>query len=197
MNKLDLIDNLYDMGCIKIGDFTLASGLKSPFYIDLRLIISHPAVLRAVADQVWESLTRVDVELLCGVPYTGLPMATAVSVAKNVPLVLVRKELKQYGTKKEVEGIFHQGQPCALIEDLVTTGGSVVKVAEMLRRNGLKVDDVAVLIDRGQGAKENLAQHHIQLHAAFTLHEMLIQLQKSNRLDQQQIELVNNYLEQA
>lgn len=197
MNKLTLIDNLFDIGCIKIGDFTLASGLKSPLYIDLRTIISHPNLLRMVADQIWQTLTSVNAQLLCGVPYSGLPIATAISVSKQVPLILVRKELKQYGTKKEVEGIYRNNQQCVLIEDLVTTGGSVIKVAEMLRRNGLKVVDVAVLVDRGQGAKENLAENNINLHAVLSAKEMFMQLQASGRLSDEQVKLINDYLEQA
>ena len=197
MDKKALIDNLFDIGCIQIGDFTLASGIKSPLYIDLRTIIAHPNLLKMVADQIWQTITGVSVELLCGVPYSGLPIATTISVTKQVPLVLVRKELKQHGTKKEVEGVFHDNQQCVLIEDLVTTGGSVIKVAEMLRRNGLSVTDVAVLVDRNQGAKENLADNGLNLHAVLSANELFTELHASGRLNDKQLQQISDYWEQS
>lgn len=182
MDKKELICNLYDIQAIKVGDFTLASGMKSPIYIDLRTIISHPHLLKMVADEIWAAVTGVKVELLCGVPYSGLPIATTISVTKQVPLILVRKELKQHGAKKEVEGIYHPKQECVLIEDLVTTGGSVLKVAEMLRKNNLSVNNVAVLVDREQGAREALKQAGIHLHAVITAKEMFSVLKQEHRL---------------
>lgn len=193
MNKHELICNLYDIGAIKVGDFTLASGMHSPIYIDLRTVISHPNLLKMVASEIWETLTSAQVELLCGVPYSGLPIATTISVTKEVPLILVRKELKQHGTKKEVEGVFHENQACVLIEDLVTTGGSVLKVAEMLRRNGLQANDVAVLVDRGQGAREALAAQGVTLHAVITAKEMFTVLKKANRLSDEEYEKVTAF----
>ena len=194
MNKNELICNLYDIGAIKVGDFTLASGLKSPIYIDLRTVISHPLLLKMVADEVWGAITSAQVELLCGVPYSGLPIATTISVTKDVPLILVRKELKQHGTKKEVEGVFHANQACVLIEDLVTTGGSVLKVAEMLRKNGLQVNDVAVLVDRGQGAHETLKEQGVNLHAVITAKEMFTVLKDENRLTKDEYDKIAEFL---
>lgn len=186
MDKKELICNLYDIQAIKVGDFTLASGIKSPVYIDLRGIISHPRLLKMVADEIWGAITGAKVELLCGVPYSGLPIATTISVTKQVPLLLVRKEIKEHGTKKEVEGVYHPHQECVLIEDLVTTGGSVVKVAEMLRKNQLSVNNVAVLVDREQGAREHLAKHGIVLHAVITARELFAVLKQENRLTQEE-----------
>lgn len=182
MDKKELICNLYDIKAIKVGDFTLASGLKSPVYIDLRGIISHPRLLKMVADEIWGAVTGVQVELLCGVPYSGLPIATTISVMKQVPLLLVRKEVKEHGTKKEVEGVYHPHQECVLIEDLVTTGGSVLKVAEMLRKNGLTANHVAVLVDREQGARERLKENDIILHAVITAKELFAVLKQEGRL---------------
>ena len=106
MDLKQLIFALYDIGCIKIGDFTLASGMKSPIYIDLRPIVSHPSLMKMVAEALWAKISSLQAELLCGIPYNALPIATCMSLTKNVPMVMVRKELKQHGTKREVEGVF-------------------------------------------------------------------------------------------
>lgn len=194
MDKRELICNLYDIGCIQVGEFTLASGIKSPIYIDLRKVISHPHLLKMVSELLWEAVTSVPVELICGVPYSGLPIAAAISVTKQVPMILVRKEQKQHGLKREIEGEYHEHQSCVLIEDLVTTGGSVLKVAQMLRRNGLQVQDIAVLVDREQGAKAILEKAGCRLHPVITANELFSELKAANKLTDAEFEKVQEFL---
>jgi len=146
-----------------------------------------------VADEIWGSITGAQVELLCGVPYSGLPIAVTISVTKQVPLLLVRKEIKEHGTKKEIEGFYHPHQECVLIEDLVTTGGSVLNVAEMLRKNGLQANHVAVLVDREQGAREQLQEHGITLHAVITAKEMFAVLKQEGRLTAEEFAKVDAF----
>ncbi|KAF5271526.1 hypothetical protein FQR65_LT05146 [Abscondita terminalis] len=112
--------------------------------------------------------------LLCGVPYTALPMATAVSLEQNLPMLMCRKETKNYGTKKQIEGVFKFGQDCLIIEDVVTTGGSALQIAEVLKKHGLQVKDIVVLVDRQQGGKEALLAAGYQLHSVFTLNELVL-----------------------
>lgn len=173
MNYKPLIYSLYDIGAVKFGDFTLKSGQPSKIYIDLRVIVSYPDVLRAVSEAIWQQVNAFEFDRICGVPYTALPIATCISLQQNIPMVMRRKEKKEYGTKRQIEGDFEIGQSCLIVEDIITTGASIIETADDLEVVGLKVRDVAVLINREEGGKENLHQQHYRLNAAFTLKEML------------------------
>jgi uridine monophosphate synthetase len=160
----------------------LKSGIQSPIYIDLRLIVSYPQILRLVGNSIWEKIMHLQCDLVCGVPYTALPIATAISLQTNVPMIMRRKEIKDYGTRKCVEGAFRAGQHCVVIEDLVTSGISVMETVDPLRLEHLIVKDVAVLIDREQGARQNLADRGITLHAVTTISELLHVLQQEGKI---------------
>lgn len=173
MEKQKLLEALVNIDAIKWGEFTLRSGEISPIYIDCRAIISYPALLRAVANALWNKLKPLKPDLLCGVPYTALPMATVISLEQNLPMVICRKEIKEYGTKKQIEGVFKPGQACLIVEDVVTTGGSVLQVAESLKKHHIQVKDIAVLVDRQQGGKEALQAAGYQLHSVYRLDELI------------------------
>ena len=171
IKKQELLQSLTEINVIKFGEFTLRSGVISPIYIDLRSIIAYPQLLRSVANALWDAVNSHPT-LLCGVPYTALPIATCISLDQNLPMVICRKEAKDYGTKKQVEGIFKKGQNCLIIEDVVTTAGSVLKTIEILEQQGLQVTDVVVLVDRQEGGREALEKKGYRLHAVFTLSEL-------------------------
>ena len=173
MDKKEIIKKLYEIGAIQTGEFTLASGLTSQIYIDIRRIISYPSLLKAIADAMWHCLQGAKADLICGVPYTALPIATYLSLQHDVPMIMVRKEPKTYGTKKSIEGIYKPGNTCYIIEDLITTGGSILKVADLLEAEKIQIRDVVVLIDRQQGGKENLQARGFCVHAVMTLAEIL------------------------
>ena len=99
-------------------------------------------------------------------------MATAISLKQNLPMLMCRKETKAYGTKKQIEGVFKTGEDCLIIEDVVTTGGSVLQIAELLKKQGLQIKDIVVLVDRQQGGKEKLLQAGYQLQSVYTLDEI-------------------------
>ena len=125
-NKKQLVNDFFDIEVVKIGEFELKSGIISPVYIDLRTIISYPYVLQEVAEQLKSNLDLDSFDCICGVPYTGLPIATALSLLTNKPMILRRKEAKNYGTKRTIEGEYEKGVRCLVVEDCVTTGGSVL-----------------------------------------------------------------------
>ena len=193
MDKKDIILKLHEIGAIQVGEFTLASGLISNVYIDIRRIISYPSLLKAISEEMWSHLSGTQADLICGVPYTALPTATHMSIEQNVPMIMVRKEAKKYGTKKQIEGVYKKGQTCYIIEDLVTTGGSVIKVANLLEAEGLLIKDVVVLIDRQQGGKTALQENNYQLHAVLTITEVFDVLAKENRLTSTEEDLVDQY----
>ncbi len=173
MQKQTLLEALINIKVIKRGEFTLRSGEVSPIYIDCRAIISYPPLLRNVANALWDKVKHLKPSLLCGVPYTALPMATVISLEQNLPMLMCRKETKDYGTKKQIEGVFKSGQDCLIVEDVVTTGGSVLQVAEILKKHDLQVRDIVVLVDRQQGGKETLQAAGYQLHSVYTLGEII------------------------
>eukprot|EP00761_Pharyngomonas_kirbyi_P001475 gb/GECH01001479.1/.p1 GENE.gb/GECH01001479.1/~~gb/GECH01001479.1/.p1 ORF type:complete len:481 (+),score=119.62 gb/GECH01001479.1/:1-1443(+) len=186
--KGDVVEELFDIGAIKFGDFTLKSGIKSPFYIDLRVTITKPSLLRNISDIMWNTIIsklqkQKKIDYLCGVPYAALPVATWLSVEKNQPMLIKRKEAKEHGTKKLIEGDFKTGESCIIIEDVVTSGTSVIETNEALKKVGLKVHDVAVLIDREQGGHEVLEAQGLQLHALFTIKQITQILVERNRID--------------
>jgi len=179
MNRNQLVEALYQLGAIQFGDFTLKSGLHSKIYLDLRRIISIPNVLRSISELIWQKVENCQFDLICGVPYTALPIATCISLDHNIPMIMRRKEKKAYGTKQQIEGIFAQDETCLIIEDLITTGSSILETVEDLNAHQIKVHDVAMLIDRGKDGKNNLKNKNLNVHAVFTLKEILTSLVES------------------
>jgi len=179
----DLIVDLHSKGCIKFGEFVLKSGITSPFYIDLRIIVSYPKLLTMVSDAMLELVKDVSFDCMCGIPYTALPIATAMSITSGIPMLMRRKEVKKYGTKKMIEGVFKKGQKCLVVEDLVTSAMSCFETIEPLNKVGLSVTDVVVLLDREQGGDINLKNANIKLHAVLKISEVLEVLTGLNLLD--------------
>jgi uridine monophosphate synthetase len=174
----ELILDLARIGAVRFGEFTLKSGKTSPVYIDLRLLASHPSVLRSVAGAYARLLYGQDGPLLAfdciaAIPYAALPIGTAVALQASRPLIYPRKEVKAYGTKRTVEGVFQDGERAVVLDDLITTGESKVEAIAPLEAAGLEVQDVVVLIDRQSGGRETLASRGYRLHAVLTLRQIL------------------------
>ncbi len=183
-NPQTLISNLHSLGAIQFGNFTLASGIQSPFYIDLRLLVSRPALLAQAAAAYAVILSGLAYDRIAGVPYAGLPIGTALALASGAPLIYPRKEVKQHGTGKVIEGQWQPGERVVVIEDLITSAGSIIQSAERLREAGLIVEDAIVLIDREQGGMANLAAAGIRGHAVYRLTDVLAELEAGGQIDQ-------------
>jgi uridine monophosphate synthetase len=194
---LSLADSLLEAGCIKFGNFTLKSGLQSPIYIDLRQIITYPKLLEQIGAAYLPLLKDLKFDRIAGLPYAAIPIATAISLAGNYPMIYPRKEVKTYGTKAEIEGEYHSGETVVVIDDLATTGGSKFEAIEKLTGVGLVVKDVVVLIDRQSGAKESLAQAGYSMHAVLTISQLLEYWEESGKVEKEKIVATREFLKQS
>jgi uridine monophosphate synthetase len=190
---------LYDAGCIRFGQFTLASGRQSPVYVDLRRAMSHPEAFRLVVAAYANLLRELDAgpersDLLAAVPYAALPAAGAVALAVRKPLIYPRKEVKTHGTGQAVEGAFTPGQSAMLIEDVITSGGSILMAAEMLESTGLRVAGAVVLVDREQGGRAALEARGYPLHAVTTISQIMSALLAAGRISAETHQAVAEYL---
>jgi uridine monophosphate synthetase len=194
-NLVSLALGLHDIGAIQFGDFTLASGIQSPFYLDLRLLVSNPDVLAHAARAFADLLDDMYIERLAAIPYAALPMGTAVALQTKLPLIYPRKEVKSYGTRRAVEGHYNAGERVAVLDDLITNGASKLEAIRPLREAGLHVKDVLVLIDREGGGREELASHGLNLHSVFRLRELMAILREHERITADQQTSVERFIE--
>ncbi len=189
-----LAQDLVDSQCVRFGQFKLKSGLMSPIYLDLRRLVTHPPILRRVAQAYAEKLKDLQFDRLAGIPYAALPIATAIALETDRPLIYPRREAKDYGTRALIEGDYQAGETIVVIDDLATTGGSKIEAIQKLEEAGLKVRDIVVLIDRGQGAGPMLAEVGYELHAVVTLNDLLPEWLRSGAISLAQYEEVQAFL---
>ncbi|MET3730645.1 orotidine-5'-phosphate decarboxylase [Moheibacter stercoris] len=190
----DFLLKAYELGIIKFGNFTLKSGIESPFYVDLRPLSSSPQLLKTLANNLLELADDAPYDLICGVPYAALPMGTTMSLASGTPLIIKRKENKGYGTKRMVEGVYEDGQNCLLVEDVITSGQSLLETIDEIEREGLNVTDCVVVLDREQGGIEKLKKKGYTVKTLFTINEVIEILHRYHRLSDGELSRVKNFL---
>ena len=193
----NIADGLLSAGCIKFGNFTLKSGLQSPIYIDLRQIITYPKLLEQIGAAYLPLLKELTFDRIAGLPYAAIPIATAISLGGNYPMIYPRKEVKTYGTKAEIEGEYHPGETVVVIDDLATTGGSKFEAIEKLTGVGLLVKDVVVLVDRQSGARESLAQAGYSMHSVLTISQLLEYWEANGTVEKDKIEATRVFLKSS
>jgi len=193
-SKKEFFLECYKLGIIKFGRFTLKSGIESPFYVDLRPLASDPKILKKLANYLLEMLPLDNFDIICGVPYAALPMATAMSLESFIPLIIKRKEAKAYGTKKLIEGIYEKGQNCLLVEDVITSGKSLVETIEEVENEGIKVADIVVVLDRQQGGKEKLEDSGYRVHSLFNITEVVEILREVNYIDEDEVARIRDFV---
>lgn len=169
--KDKLIIELFKKQCIKFGSFKLKDGSTSNIYIDLKNIISFPYILNILLDELFKILQKLEYNRLIGVPYGGLVISSGLCSKYNIPMLLIRKEIKKYGLKKAIEGEYSENDKCVVIEDTITTGSSAIKFIEMIQKYKLIVNDVVVICDRRIENKYNFK--NIKIHSVFTLEDII------------------------
>ena len=168
---------LYEKNIIRFGDFTLASGKKSPYYIDLRLVPSFPIyyrkMIKGLQNQIVEDIGFENFHSLVSVPTGGLVVAASLATEIIKPLIYVRKEAKEHGTGKAVEGVICHNMKLLMIEDVVTSGGSVINAIKSIKEEKMVVTDAYAVVDRMEGATEALFAEGVKLHSLLTIKQIV------------------------
>lgn len=183
--KRELALDLHKIGALKFGEFNFKSGIVSPMYLDLRLFISYPVVLKKVAKIYADILKNIEYDRLAGVAYAALPIASAVSLEMERPWIFLRKEglNKSYGLQKSLEGEYKKGETVVMIEDLVTRATSLLEVIPVIEEHGLVVKDAVVLLDYGKGGPDNMKAEGYNVHAFMTTRELVDIMHAEGKID--------------
>ncbi|CAI2348270.1 unnamed protein product [Caenorhabditis sp. 36 PRJEB53466] len=187
--KRNLLRQMLQANVFKFGEFQLKSGQISPIYIDLRECFGHYQLLMLISEALSLSVEAngTEYEGVLGIPYAALPYASvAAGQYLRKPLLIVRKEAKAYGTKKLIEGLYQKGDRLILIEDVVTTGGSILTVVETLTAEGLVASDVFCILDREQGGRQKLKDAGINLHSLLDMNTVLTFLYSTGAVSEEQ-----------
>jgi len=164
---------LWSVGAVQRGVFKLSSGKVSNVYVDLRKLPSHPREFKLLIDEMAREALKHRFDAVCGIAVGGLPLATGVALALSKPLVYVRRDKKDHGTQKQLEGDFEPGAKVLLLDDVATTGGSLLEALRVARAHGLAADTALVVVDREEGAREALEAEGVKLVSLTTLRKLL------------------------
>jgi orotate phosphoribosyltransferase len=190
---------LIKYNAIKFGDYILASGKKSPYYIDLRQTISSPITMDWIANAftriVLNEIGRDKIDKILGVPTAGVPFATVVSQKLGIPLIYYRQARKEHGVRKKIEGILDRNDRVLIIDDLITTGESVIESAEVVRDQGGVVNELVVLLDREQGGQQRLRSSRIEPHVLFRITDAITWLHSVGLIKDELFKTLMQYIE--
>ena len=189
---------LYKKEIIKFGDFTLASGKKSSYYVDLRLVPSYPIEFRKMVkyleSEIVQDIGLDNFDSIVSVPTGGLVIASALAIETVKPLIYVRSKPKDYGTSKSVEGEIHDGMNVVMIDDVATTGGSVVNAIKSLKEVNISIKDAYVIVNRMEGADKTLLELDVRMHSVLNILQITEALYEQNLVDKNILEKVKNQI---
>ena len=168
----------YRIGVVRFGEFTLKDGRSSPFYLDLRVLVSYPDALARVARAMLQRAADLTYDRIAGIPYAGLPLAVAMALISERPMVYARKETKDYGTKRMIEGEYRAGERALMVDDVITSGGAKLEAVAPFRSAGLVVEDVLVVVDRQGSGAAALTEAGLRLHSVLKVRPLLEHLRE-------------------
>ncbi len=163
---------LVEHNIVRHGDFVLRNGASNAVYVDMRMVFASMNLLKNIAACALKQVSANAYDRICGVPYGAVPLATSMCLAGNKPLLVLRPDAQLYGVQQLIEGLWNQGDRVLVVEDVMTTGKSVLETAEILKSFGLKVTDIIVLVDREQGGVALLKSKGYRIHVLTTLHDL-------------------------
>jgi orotate phosphoribosyltransferase len=187
---------LVKVKALQIGTFTLASGRLSSYYVDLRAVPSYPGAYRYVID-AYAALLKNEVgldkfDVIAGIPTAGLAFSSPIALQLEKPMIYVRKEAKDYGRQKRIEGSLNLGSRVLVMDDVITTGHSVMGGVDAIREEGGEVKNVAVLIDRLEGAKGNLKKSGVVLRPLTDILELVQILHERDEISSDELKAIKS-----
>ncbi len=189
---------LHEKGAIKFGDFTLASGKKSSYYIDLRLVPSFPHQFRKMVkhlqNDIIENIGLENFDSLVSVPTGGLVIASALAIETVKPLIYVRSKPKDYGTSKLIEGSISKDMKVLMIDDVATSGDSVVNAIKDLKQEGVTITDAYVIVNRMEGASQALELEGVKMHQLTDIMEITTNLYEENLIPKDVLEKIESHI---
>jgi len=187
---------LADANVVKFGEFELASGLKSPIYVDLRILPSYPESMITVTEELVKIVKKLKPNVVAGAETAGIPLSTAISLKTKIPMIYVRKRPKSYGRKEQIEGVLEKDSKVILVDDMATNAFSKLAFIDGIKNSGGVVEDVLIVLDREQGGVEALAKENVKLHSLITLKELLKYMKDNKLINDGKYDEVITYLEQ-
>ncbi|MGB9200127.1 orotate phosphoribosyltransferase [Methanobacterium sp.] len=172
-NKNELIKLLKDNQVVKYGKFTLSSGKESDYYVDMKRAITDPIILSKVAEIISKKIDKLKIDRIAGPALGAIPIVTAVSIESTIPMLMIRKSKKDYGTSELIEGDLQNGDRVIVLEDVTTTGNSLIKAVKAVISNGGIVDKAYVIVDRNEGAIANLKNEGVDLEPIVSVNDFI------------------------
>jgi orotate phosphoribosyltransferase len=171
-SKTELIDLLKENKVIKFGKFTLSSGKESDYYVDMKKAVTNPLILQQVAEIISSRIDQSSVDRIAGPALGAIPLVTAVSLYTGIPMLMIRKSKKGYGTSQLIEGDIKKGDRVVVLEDVTTTGNSLRDAVNAISEAGGKIKKAFVIVDRAEGAIENFKEEGIDFEPLLTVDEL-------------------------
>ncbi|HSD04597.1 MAG TPA: orotate phosphoribosyltransferase [Nitrosopumilaceae archaeon] len=189
---------LYQNGAVKFGNFKLSSGKDSPYYIDLRVVPSYPhqfrKMIKTFQNLISEKVGFDNFDCIASVPTSGLVIASALAIEIIKPLIYIRSKPKEYGTENVIEGKIAKGTRVLLVDDVATTGLSLINAIKSLKNEGMVVSDAFTIINRFEGAREALAAENVRLYEILDIATLVTTLHQENFIDEQTLDRVKKQI---
>jgi orotate phosphoribosyltransferase len=194
IKEVEIAKILHKIDALKFGVFKLTSGKASPYYVDLRVVPSFPDAYREICDFYAEYITSQvgtdNFDRIAGIPLAGIPFASQIAYNLKKPFLYVRKDARQHGRRRRVEGILISGDRVLLVDDLVTTGLNLKKAAEAILAEGGVVKEAVALLDREEGGKEKLEKSGIKVHTLLRMSEVALTLHEMGAIDEESLKTI-------
>ena len=196
--KSNLLKGLIDTECFRLGEFVLKSGIKSPFYIDLRRTSSDPRLMKIVGKAYARLIGALPQkpDRVAGIPVAAVSLATAASMETGIPMIYPRINKKEHGTGNLIEGNFRPGERVVLLDDLITTGKSKIEAIEILRAAGLIVEDLVVLLERGEQGRRDMEAAGVRLHSFFPVEDLFDMCRELGIIDEAGYKKLTDFVHQ-